>query len=88
MALPLASAQPYTLAAEFSADPHGSLDKPAALGLADVDAFDFVRRPKKIRAALDGAIRYAVIECDNPPGEVFDDVAASLAFLRNAGFVR
>lgn len=55
MALPLASVQLYTLAAEFSADPHGSLDKLAALGLQNVEAFDFVRRPKEIRAALDGA---------------------------------
>jgi sugar phosphate isomerase/epimerase len=35
-----------------------------------------------------GGIRYAVIEYDNPPGDVFDDVAASLAFLRDGGFVR
>ncbi len=33
------------------------------------------------------AIRYAVIEYDNAPGDVFADVAASYAFLREGGFV-
>ncbi|GAA1636417.1 sugar phosphate isomerase/epimerase family protein [Microbacterium flavum] len=33
------------------------------------------------------AIRYAVIEYDKAPGDVFADVAASLAFLRDGGFV-
>ena len=53
MALPLASVQLYTLAAEFSADMNGSLDKLAKIGLKNVEAFDFVRRPAEIRAALD-----------------------------------
>ena len=35
-----------------------------------------------------GAIRYAVIEYDNPPGDVFADIAASLAFLIDGGFAR
>ena len=35
-----------------------------------------------------GAVRFAVIEYDNPPGDVFDDIAASLAYLRDGGFVR
>lgn len=55
MALPLASVQLYTLAAEFSADMNGSLDKLAKIGLKNVEAFDFVRRPKEIRAALDAS---------------------------------
>jgi sugar phosphate isomerase/epimerase len=55
MALPLASVQLYSLAAEFSADPNGSLEKLAGLGLENVEAFDFVRRPEEIRAALDGS---------------------------------
>lgn len=55
MALPLASVQLYSLADEFTADPHRSLDKLAALGLQNVEAFDFVRRPIEISAALDGA---------------------------------
>lgn len=55
MALPLASVQLYSLAAEFTADPSRSLDKLAALGLQNVEAFDFVRRPIEISAALDGA---------------------------------
>lgn len=38
--------------------------------------------------AGEGAIRFAVVEYDNPPGDVFDDIAASLAFLRDGGFVR
>lgn len=32
-------------------------------------------------------IRYAVIEYDNAPGDVFADVAASLAFLKDGGYV-
>lgn len=55
MALPEISVQLYTLAAEFSADMEGSLDKLAAIGLRNVEAFDFVRRPEEIRAALDGS---------------------------------
>src|SRR5690625_1543752 len=52
VALPLASVQLYSLAAQFSADLNGSLDKLAAIGLKNVAAFDFVRRPAGIRAAL------------------------------------
>ncbi|GAB3601621.1 sugar phosphate isomerase/epimerase family protein [Microbacterium tumbae] len=55
MALPEASVQLYTLAAEFTADMAGSLDKLAAIGLRNVEAFDFVRRPAEIRAALDAS---------------------------------
>ena len=55
MALPEASVQLYTLAAEFSADMGGSLDKLAAIGLRNVEAFDFVRRPEEIRTALDAS---------------------------------
>ena len=55
MALPETSVQLYTLAAEFSADMGGSLDKLAAIGLRNVEAFDFVRRPDEIRAALDAS---------------------------------
>ncbi|MFT4050733.1 MAG: sugar phosphate isomerase/epimerase [Microbacterium sp.] len=33
------------------------------------------------------AIRYAVVEYDRAPGDVFDDVAASFAFLKDGGFV-
>ncbi len=55
VALPEASVQLYTLKDEFSADMNGSLDKLAEIGLANVEAFDFVRRPAEIRAALDAA---------------------------------
>lgn len=55
MTLPETSAQLYTLAAEFSADMAGSLDKLAAIGLRNVEAFDFVRRPDEIRSALDAS---------------------------------
>jgi hypothetical protein len=55
VALPETSVQLYTLAAEFSADMSGSLDKLAAIGLRNVEAFDFVRRPVEIRAALDAS---------------------------------
>ena len=55
MALPETSVQLYTLAAEFTADMNGSLDKLAAIGLRNVEAFDFVRRPDEIRAALDAS---------------------------------
>ncbi|MDZ8171447.1 sugar phosphate isomerase/epimerase family protein [Microbacterium xanthum] len=55
MARPLASVQLYTLAEQFSADMAGSLDRLAGLGLRNVEAFDFVRRPAEIRAALDSS---------------------------------
>lgn len=55
MALPEASVQLYTLASEFSADMEGSLEKLAAIGLRNVEAFDFVGRPAEIRAALDAS---------------------------------
>jgi sugar phosphate isomerase/epimerase len=55
VAQPEASVQLYSLAEEFSADMSGSLDRLAAIGLKNVEAFDFVGRPKEIRAALDGA---------------------------------
>lgn len=55
MTLPEASVQLYTLAKEFSADMQGSLDKLAAIGLRNVEAFDFVGRPAEIRAALDAS---------------------------------
>lgn len=55
MALPESSVQLYTLASEFSADMEGSLDRLAAIGLRNVEAFDFVRRPDEIRAALDAS---------------------------------
>src|SRR5699024_448308 len=51
VALPLASVKLYTLATESSADMNGSLDKLAQTGLKNVEASDFVRRPKKSRAA-------------------------------------
>ncbi|BDV31622.1 sugar phosphate isomerase [Microbacterium terricola] len=52
---PQASVQLYTLADAFSADMGGSLDKLAAIGLKNVEAFDFARRPQEIRRALDAA---------------------------------
>ena len=55
MTLPEASVQLYTLAQEFSADMQGSLDKLAAIGLRNVEAFDFVGRPAEIRTALDAS---------------------------------
>src|SRR5699024_4448718 len=55
VALPLASVHMYTLATECSADLNGSLDKLAKIGLKNVEAFDFVRRPQDIRAALDAS---------------------------------
>ena len=48
VALPVASVQLYTLAAEFTADMDGSLDKLAKIGLRNVEAFDFVRRPADV----------------------------------------
>ncbi|GAA1917553.1 sugar phosphate isomerase/epimerase [Microbacterium aoyamense] len=55
MSLPVASVQLYTLAADFTADPHASLQRLAEIGLANVEAFDFVRRPELIRDALGAA---------------------------------
>ena len=54
-ALPEASVQLYSLAKEFTADMSGSLDRLAAIGFRSVEAFDFVRRPAEIRAALDAS---------------------------------
>ena len=55
MALPEASVQLYSLAEQFSTDMSGSLDRLAAIGLKNVEAFDFVGRPGEIRTALDAA---------------------------------
>ncbi len=55
MALPEASVQLYTLAEQFSSDMNTSLERLAAIGLKNVEAFDFVGRPGEIRAALDAA---------------------------------
>lgn len=55
MPQPIASVQLYSLAKEFSADMRGSLDRLAAIGFANVEAFDFVSRPTEIRAALDAS---------------------------------
>jgi sugar phosphate isomerase/epimerase len=55
MALPEASVQLYSLAKEFAADMPGSLERLAAAGFANVEAFDFVGRPGEIRAALDAS---------------------------------
>ncbi len=49
---PVASVQLYSLASEFSADMSGSLDKLAALGLRNVEAFSFDDPPAENRAAL------------------------------------
>lgn len=55
MARPEASVQLYSLAEQFSADMNSSLERLAAIGLKNVEAFDFVRRPDEIRTALDAA---------------------------------
>lgn len=55
MSRPEASIQLYTLAEQFFADPAGSLDRLAAIGLRHVEAFAFVERPDEIRAALDAS---------------------------------
>lgn len=55
MTLPTASVQLYTLAAQFSEDPHGSLARLAETGLRHVEAFAFVDRPHDVREALDAA---------------------------------
>ncbi|GAA3932124.1 sugar phosphate isomerase/epimerase [Microbacterium soli] len=55
MSQPIASVQLYSLAKEFSADMHGALDRLAEIGFANVEAFDFVSRPREIRAALEAS---------------------------------
>ena len=55
MARPEASVQLYSLAEQFSADMNSSLERLAAIGLKNVEAFDFVGRPQEIRTALDAA---------------------------------
>jgi sugar phosphate isomerase/epimerase len=47
--------QLYSLAEQFSADMNSSLERLAAIGLKNVEAFDFVGRPQEIRTALDAA---------------------------------
>ena len=37
-------------------------------------------------AAGEGAIKYAVIEYDNAPGDVFADIQASYDFLTKGGY--
>ena len=32
-------------------------------------------------------IKFAVIEYDKAPGDVFEDIAASYAFLKDGGFI-
>lgn len=56
-----------------------SLDQRHA-GTGDVPLAD------ALRAASD--LKYAIIEYDNAPGEVFADIAASYAFLIDGGFAR
>jgi len=55
VARPEASVQLYSLAEQFSADMNSSLERLAAIGLKNVEAFDFVGRPQEIRTALDAA---------------------------------
>ncbi len=55
MALPQASVQLYSLANQFAADMRGSLDKLAAAGLKNVEAFDFVGRAPQLKEALDAS---------------------------------
>ncbi|MBN9178157.1 MAG: sugar phosphate isomerase/epimerase [Microbacterium sp.] len=62
-------------AAEFGSD---ALDQRRA-GEGDV--------PLAAALRAGAAIRYAVIEYDKAPGDVFADIAASLAFLTDGGFV-
>jgi sugar phosphate isomerase/epimerase len=56
----------------------------------DLDQRPAGRGEVPLAAALraNDAIRYAVIEYDNPPGDVFEDVAASLTYLRTEGLAR
>lgn len=55
MTLPAASVQLYSLAEQFSTDMSSSLDRLAAIGLTNVEAFDFVSRPDEIRRSLDAS---------------------------------
>ena len=52
MTLPEASVQLYSLRDAFAADPQGSLDKLAAIGYRNVEAFDFVGRPAEILSLI------------------------------------
>ena len=70
MALPLASVQLYTLAAEFSADMNGSLDKLAGIGLKNVR--------ERLRLRYNGDANLSVI-ANFPAG-----VAATITVPANA----
>ncbi len=57
MANPSISVQLYSVKDALNADLDGAISKLARIGLRYVEAFDFVRRPTEIRAALD---RYGI----------------------------
>ena len=61
--------------------PDGQADEGDAAGEGGVPLAETLR-------AGEGSIAHAIIEYDNPPGDVFEAIAASLAFLREGGFVR
>ena len=50
---PSVSVQLYSVNDALNADLDGGLSKLASIGLRYVEAFDFVRRPTELRAALD-----------------------------------
>jgi sugar phosphate isomerase/epimerase len=67
---------------------------PWAPGAAEMSSATFDQRhagtadvPLAEALRAGSAIRYAVIEYDHAPGDVFTDIAASLAFLQDGGFV-
>ena len=55
MTSPALSVQLYSVREALDADPHGTLDRLAGLGLGNVEAFGFVGRAAELRAALDAA---------------------------------
>ena len=50
---PSISVQLYSVNDALNTDLDGGLSKLASMGLRNVEAFDFVRRPTELRAALD-----------------------------------
>lgn len=91
MPAPRPSVQLYTVRQELDADLHGTLERLAALGLRNVEAFAFVGRAAELRRAFDAAglaapsghaaflssqLRFGDQVVDVPPlEEVLDDAA-------------
>lgn len=90
LSLPVSSVQLSSWASAVISDPEGSPEWLA--GINHGETFDIVGERHRIRTPRNdfGArtIRSDVIEKDNRPNDVLDDVAANIAFSPSGGLVR